>query len=173
MSTAAAGGRCEAALSIAYGADLRGGEVVMLRVADIDNKRVLIRVEVGEDCKDREPGQGTTATLLLPRDAGAVPHHRRGCRELGAHRAAAGAVRRRQGLHGPDDHDASSRAAGPFTIIDCAALPSDLLDRRAHLLTGLSGLISRAVRSLICSTVRMPLVPKRGISEQGKAAWPL
>ena len=36
----------KAALSIAYGAGLRGGEVVMLRVGDIDSKRMLIRVEV-------------------------------------------------------------------------------------------------------------------------------
>lgn len=37
----------KAALSIAYGG-LRGGEVVMLRVADIDSKRMLIRVEMGK-----------------------------------------------------------------------------------------------------------------------------
>src|SRR6516225_2203805 len=36
------------ALSIAYGAGLRGGEVVMLRVGDIDSKRMLIRVELGK-----------------------------------------------------------------------------------------------------------------------------
>jgi integrase/recombinase XerD len=39
------------ALSIAYGAGLRGGEVVMLRV--IDSKRMLIRVEMGKGRKDR------------------------------------------------------------------------------------------------------------------------
>jgi site-specific recombinase XerD len=43
----------KAALSIAYGAGLRGGEVVMLRVADIDSKRMLIRVEQGKGHKDR------------------------------------------------------------------------------------------------------------------------
>lgn len=43
----------KAALSIAYGAGLRGGEVVMLRVADIDSKRMLIRVEQGKGSKDR------------------------------------------------------------------------------------------------------------------------
>jgi integrase/recombinase XerD len=43
----------KAALSIAYGAGLRGGEVVMLRVADIDSKRMLIRVEQGKGQKDR------------------------------------------------------------------------------------------------------------------------
>jgi hypothetical protein len=43
----------KAALSIAYGAGLRGGEVVMLRVSDIDSKRMLIRVEVGVVSKTR------------------------------------------------------------------------------------------------------------------------
>ena len=38
----------KAALSVAYGAGLRGGEVVMLRVSDIDSKRMLIRVEMGK-----------------------------------------------------------------------------------------------------------------------------
>jgi integrase/recombinase XerD len=41
------------ALSIAYGAGLRGGEIVMLRVGDIDSKRMLIRVEMGKGRKDR------------------------------------------------------------------------------------------------------------------------
>jgi integrase/recombinase XerD len=40
-------------LSIAYGAGLRAGEVVMLRVSDIDSKRMLIRVEQGKGRKDR------------------------------------------------------------------------------------------------------------------------
>jgi site-specific recombinase XerD len=43
----------KAALSIAYGAGLRAGEVVMLRVSDIDSKRMLIRVELGKGGKDR------------------------------------------------------------------------------------------------------------------------
>src|SRR5262249_19462473 len=43
----------KAALSIAYGAGLRGGEVVMLRIGDIDSKRMLIRVEMGKGRKDR------------------------------------------------------------------------------------------------------------------------
>jgi site-specific recombinase XerD len=43
----------KAALSIAYGAGLRVGEVVMLRVGDIDSKRMLIRVEQGKGRKDR------------------------------------------------------------------------------------------------------------------------
>ena len=36
-----------------WGAGLRGGEVVMLRVGDIDSKRMLIRVELGKGRKDR------------------------------------------------------------------------------------------------------------------------
>ncbi len=43
----------KAALSIAYGAGLRAGEVMMLRVNDIDSKRMLIRVEQGKGKKDR------------------------------------------------------------------------------------------------------------------------
>lgn len=43
----------KAALSVAYGAGLRAGEVVMLRVADIESDRMLIRVEQGKGRKDR------------------------------------------------------------------------------------------------------------------------
>jgi len=43
----------KAALSIAYGAGLRAGEVVMLRISDIDSKRMLIRIEQGKGRKDR------------------------------------------------------------------------------------------------------------------------
>ena len=43
----------KAALSICYGAGLRVGEVVMLRVSDINSKRMLIRVEQGKGRKDR------------------------------------------------------------------------------------------------------------------------
>ncbi len=43
----------KAALSVAYGAGLRGCEVVMLRVSDIDSQRMLIRVEMGKGRKDR------------------------------------------------------------------------------------------------------------------------
>jgi len=43
----------KAALSVAYGAGLRGGEVVRLRVGDIDSERMLIRVEMGKGRKDR------------------------------------------------------------------------------------------------------------------------
>ena len=43
----------KAALSVAYGAGLRAGEVVMLRVSDIESDRMLIRVEQGKGRKDR------------------------------------------------------------------------------------------------------------------------
>jgi integrase/recombinase XerD len=43
----------KAALSVAYGAGLRGCEIVMLRVSDIDSTRMLIRVEMGKGRKDR------------------------------------------------------------------------------------------------------------------------
>ena len=43
----------KAALSIAYGAGLRGGEIVMLRPGDIDSQRMLIRVEMGKGRTDR------------------------------------------------------------------------------------------------------------------------
>jgi integrase/recombinase XerD len=42
-----------AALSVAYGAGLRAGEVVSLKVSDIDSARMLIRVEQGKGRKDR------------------------------------------------------------------------------------------------------------------------
>ncbi len=43
----------KAALSVVYGAGLRAGEVVMLKISDIDSKRMLIRVEQGKGRKDR------------------------------------------------------------------------------------------------------------------------
>ena len=52
-ATPGPGLKYKAALSIAYGAGLRGGEVVMLRVSDIDSQRMLIRVEQGKGQKDR------------------------------------------------------------------------------------------------------------------------
>jgi integrase/recombinase XerD len=43
----------KAALSVAYGAGLRGMEVVALKVSDIDSKRMGLRVEQGKGRKDR------------------------------------------------------------------------------------------------------------------------
>ena len=42
-----------AALSVAYGAGLRAGEVVSLKVGDVDSQRMLLRVEQGKGSKDR------------------------------------------------------------------------------------------------------------------------
>jgi len=42
-----------AALSVAYGAGLRAGEVVSLKVGDIDSERMTLRVEQGKGRKDR------------------------------------------------------------------------------------------------------------------------
>src|SRR5881628_1931504 len=50
---AAPGLKYKAALSVAYGAGLRASEVVSLKVADIDSKRMIIRVEQGKGGKDR------------------------------------------------------------------------------------------------------------------------
>src|SRR5262249_13577888 len=57
------------ALSIAYGAGLRGGEVVMLRVGDIDSKRMLIRVAAANNGAPAQPrlphgGRGRGARQL-------------------------------------------------------------------------------------------------------------
>ena len=58
----------KAALSIAYGAGLRGGEVVMLRVSDIDSKRMLIRVEMDVVSKTRlrHDGRKDRHAMLSP-----------------------------------------------------------------------------------------------------------
>lgn len=43
----------QAALSVAYGAGLRAGEVVALKVTDVDSARMALRVEQGKGHKDR------------------------------------------------------------------------------------------------------------------------
>jgi integrase/recombinase XerD len=50
---AAPGLKYKAALSVAYGAGLRAAEVISLKVADIDSKRMIIRGEQGKGGKDR------------------------------------------------------------------------------------------------------------------------
>src|SRR5262245_55150390 len=64
-------------LGIAYGAGPRPGEVVMLRISDIDSDRTLARVEQGKDRKDRyatlSPPAARTPALggcNVPRKAG-------------------------------------------------------------------------------------------------------
>jgi len=49
----APGVKYKAALGVAYGAGLRVSEVVALKVSDIDNERMLLRVEQGKGQKDR------------------------------------------------------------------------------------------------------------------------
>ena len=53
LLAAAPGLKYKAALSVAYGAGLRAAEVVSLKIADIDSKRMIIRVEQGKGGKDR------------------------------------------------------------------------------------------------------------------------
>ncbi len=43
----------QTALSVAYGAGLRAGEVVALKVGDIDSERMTLRIEQGKGGKDR------------------------------------------------------------------------------------------------------------------------
>ena len=50
---AAPGSKHRAALSVAYGAGLRAGEIVALKLSDIDSTRMVIRVEQGKGAKDR------------------------------------------------------------------------------------------------------------------------
>jgi integrase/recombinase XerD len=78
---AAPGLKYKAALSVAYGAGPRATEVISLKVADIDSKRMIIRVEQGKSGKDRnvnavaEPARpaadlvegGAAAGLAVPR----------------------------------------------------------------------------------------------------------
>jgi site-specific recombinase XerD len=66
----------KAALSVAYGAGLRGGEVLMLRVSDIDSKRMLIRVEMGKGRKDRHCHALAAAARGLTRLVAAMPLER-------------------------------------------------------------------------------------------------
>ncbi len=50
---AAPGPKYKAALGVAYGAGLRVSEVANLKVSDIDSERMVLRVEQGKGCKDR------------------------------------------------------------------------------------------------------------------------
>ena len=50
---AAPGVKYKAAFSVAYGAGLRVSEVAALKVADIDSKRMMLRVEQGKGHRDR------------------------------------------------------------------------------------------------------------------------
>ena len=54
-----------AAFSLAYGAGLRAGEVVTLKVTDIDSRRMLIRIEQGKGLKDRHAVLGPSLLSVL------------------------------------------------------------------------------------------------------------
>jgi integrase/recombinase XerD len=56
--------KCQAALSVAYGAGLRASEVVALKVGDIDSTRMTLRIEQGKGRKDR---YAMLSPLLLER----------------------------------------------------------------------------------------------------------
>ena len=53
LIAAAGNPKYRAALAVAYGAGLRIGEVVALKVSDVDSKRMTLRVEQGKGHKDR------------------------------------------------------------------------------------------------------------------------
>src|SRR5689334_1131878 len=53
LLNAAPGLKYKAALSVAYGAGLRAAEVVALKIADVDSKRIILRVEQGKGGRDR------------------------------------------------------------------------------------------------------------------------
>ena len=61
---AAPGLKYKTALSVAYGAGLRAGEVIGLRTSDIDSERMILRVEQGKGHKDRN---AVLPPLLLER----------------------------------------------------------------------------------------------------------
>ena len=69
------------ALSVAYATGLRAGEVVTLKVDDIDSQRDVIRVQQGKGSKDRYVMLSPALLLLLrqwwqsARDAGKMPDH--------------------------------------------------------------------------------------------------
>ena len=59
----------KAALSLAYGAGLRVSEVISLKVADIDSKRMLLRVERGKGGKTRSLARVLAVTVPPQRDS--------------------------------------------------------------------------------------------------------
>jgi integrase len=86
----------KAALSVAYGAGLRGGEVVMLRVGDIDSERMLIpksrwarAVRTAMPCSRRScwrscaPGGDNAGRALIALRRGEIPCARRLVRIVG------------------------------------------------------------------------------------------
>lgn len=64
LIAAAANLKHQTALSVAYGAGLRAGEVTRLKVGDVDSQRMLLRIEQGKGRKDRH---ALLSPLLLER----------------------------------------------------------------------------------------------------------
>ena len=62
---AAPGIKYQAAFAVGYGAGLRAGEVVSLKVPDIDRERKVLRVEQGKGRKDRYAMLSPTTNQLL------------------------------------------------------------------------------------------------------------
>jgi site-specific recombinase XerD len=63
---AAPGPKYQAALAAAYGAGLRIAEVTNLKVADIDSRRMLLRIEQGKSLPLRRRGAARTASPSCP-----------------------------------------------------------------------------------------------------------
>jgi len=84
----APGLKYQAALSVAYGAGLRAGEVVALKVGDIDSERMAIRVEWGlrapGPLRDAVPDLARAAAGLVARGQGAGQDAARGVAVPGA-----------------------------------------------------------------------------------------
>ena len=138
------------ALSIAYGAGLRGGEIVILRVGDIDSKRMLIRVEMGKGRKDRHamlspqllsllvvavpvarlavPGSGPAAADIGAPAQPRLPYGGRGrrARQLGHAAYAAPLVRH------PSAGERYRRAGDPGSAGPCQAGHDSPLHPRRH-----------------------------------------
>jgi site-specific recombinase XerD len=55
----------KAAFGVAYGAGLRAGEVVHLKVSDIDSERMILRVEQGKGLRDRDAMLSPTLLEIL------------------------------------------------------------------------------------------------------------
>ena len=53
LIAAASGVKYQTALSLAYGAGLRAGEIVALKTGDVDSERMTLRIEQGKGRKDR------------------------------------------------------------------------------------------------------------------------
>ena len=76
---AAPGLKYQAAFALGYGAGLRAGEVVGVKILDIDRERKAIRVEQGKGRKDRYARLSPTLHKLLRAEVTATLARRAGC----------------------------------------------------------------------------------------------